>query len=65
MYKNIDKNKTIVPVYNQNDLVSILNFLESRFFNYRNIYYNVDNEKYDYAMKAFVERLLKSDENYI
>lgn len=47
-----------MSVYNQADLVSILNFLESRFLNYKNIYYNIDNKKYDYAMKAFVERLL-------
>lgn len=59
-----DKSKAVRPVYNKNNLTDILNFLESRFYNYRDIYYNINFQKYDYVMKAFVERLLKSEEEY-
>lgn len=55
-------NKLIRPIYKQENLENILRFLENRFYNYKNFYYNVNCQKYDYVMKSFAERLLQSKE---
>lgn len=57
-----NQNRVIRPIYKQENLENILRFLETRFCNYKNAYYNVNNQKYDYIMKAFAERLLQSNE---
>ena len=54
----------IVPIFDANQIQNIETFLENRFQNYKNIYYNPKADSYEFIFKAFANRLVNGKEEY-